>query len=291
MRSDIIRSLAGRTSIPATWSTFMKGRALQKDMIVYYLLFLHSFCNRETIHNRKILKRVYIYKKNSHSVSSEKVLEDLNGVCSRQFLDRNGFHLTRGVGACGWKSPKSLVHLCISVILELIYEDTHNNNHNKLGVETFAFKLRTPGKKFSGKICRFSLRFALWWRTSQGIRICSRWWRLTLYFTSKLCTFSLPSFGSLAIQARAGKKTSRRLNIFSGNDKSVNWPPPARNALPVLSASCDNTKPETHSASELSNSLSWRWRHYGYWERFTHSASKNISLCWNKIEQNKLYIY
>ena len=41
----------------------MKGRALQKDMIVYYLLFLHSFCNRETIHNRKILKRVYIYKK------------------------------------------------------------------------------------------------------------------------------------------------------------------------------------------------------------------------------------
>ena len=79
----------------------MKGRALQKDMIVYYLLFLHSFCNRETIHNRKILKRVYIYIKNSHSVSSEKVLEDLNGVCSRQFLDRNGFHLTRGVGACG----------------------------------------------------------------------------------------------------------------------------------------------------------------------------------------------
>ena len=78
----------------------MKGRALQKDMIVYYLLFLHSFCNRETIHNRKILKRVHYIRKTPTQSHLKKFLEDLNGVCSWQFLHRNGFILTRGVGAC-----------------------------------------------------------------------------------------------------------------------------------------------------------------------------------------------
>ena len=38
--------------------------------------------------------------------------------------------------------------------------------------------------------------------------------KLTLYFTSKLGTLSVPSVGSLPMQAIAGRRTNNRLNIF-----------------------------------------------------------------------------